>query len=153
MGHHHHSGQPEPLSNCCYCKNFFLISSLNLPSFSLKPFPLVPSLQSLLRVCPLLSYSPPLDTDRLLSGLPGAFSSPGCTAYVLVADSLWSLKLQYYVLPPSDLGGWNGLGGAVGCGQRWRFVADYSVWRCAALLQDSTLCTWLSICKGKLELA
>ena len=31
-------------------KNFFLISNLNLPSFSLQPFPLVPSLHTLVVV-------------------------------------------------------------------------------------------------------
>jgi len=33
MGHHHLSGQPVPLPHCLWCKNFFLTSSLNLPSF------------------------------------------------------------------------------------------------------------------------
>ena len=37
-------------------KILFLISNLNLPSFSLKPFPLVLSQQNLLKI--LLSYSP-----------------------------------------------------------------------------------------------
>ena len=40
-------GTTTSLYNLCHClttlygKNFFLISNLNLPSFSLKPFPLV----------------------------------------------------------------------------------------------------------------
>ena len=46
---------PTSLSNLCQCitalavKNFFLISQQNLPSFSLKPFPLVMSQQILLK--------------------------------------------------------------------------------------------------------
>jgi len=49
------------LGNLCQClttlmvKNFFLISSLNLPSFSLEPFPLVLSLHSLVK-SPSLSF-------------------------------------------------------------------------------------------------
>ena len=52
-------------------KDLFLISNLNLLSLSLKPFPLVLSPQTL--VCPLLSYSSPLDTERPLSGHLGVF--------------------------------------------------------------------------------
>ena len=52
-------------------KNFFLISNLNLPSFSLRPFPLVLSQQTLLKsLSPSFLY-PPLKTERPLSGLPG----------------------------------------------------------------------------------
>ena len=39
------------------------------------------------RVCPLLSWCSPLDTDRLLSGHLTAFSSSGCTAPALSACS------------------------------------------------------------------
>jgi len=58
-------------------KNFFLISHLNLPSFSLEPFPLVLSLHTLVKSPSpsfLLVTSGP---GRLLSGHPAAFSSPG----------------------------------------------------------------------------
>ena len=47
MGQHHLSVQPVPLPHCLSVKNFFLISDLNLPSFSLKPFPLVLPQQTL----------------------------------------------------------------------------------------------------------
>ena len=47
MGHCHLSGHPVGLA-ALSINNFFLRSSLNLPSFSLKPFPLVPSQQILL---------------------------------------------------------------------------------------------------------
>jgi len=58
-------------------KNFFLLSNLNLPSFTLKPLPLVLSLQ-----VPLKSLSPfflwvSLSTERLRKGVPRVFSSPG----------------------------------------------------------------------------
>ena len=67
-------------------KNFFLISNLNLPSFSLEPFPLVLSLHTLVKIALHPSCS-----------LPGAFSSPGWTATALLAcprrggtAALWS---------------------------------------------------------------
>jgi len=66
--------------------DFFLIPDLNLPSLSLKPFPLVLSAQVLLKTFfpgPLLSCSSPVDTERLLSAHSTAFSSPGCTATAL----------------------------------------------------------------------
>ena len=53
------------LGNLCQClttltvKNFFLISSLHLPSFSLKPFLLVLAQQALLKAaaqCPVMLY-------------------------------------------------------------------------------------------------
>ena len=57
------------LGNLCQCltiivKNFLFIYDLNLPSFSLKPFPFVLSQQTLSEGLCLLSYSPPLDTER-----------------------------------------------------------------------------------------
>jgi len=58
------------LGNLCHClttrtvKNFFLISGLKLPSFSVIPFFL--DLLTADPVCPLPSYSPPLDTERPL---------------------------------------------------------------------------------------
>jgi len=62
---------PTSLGNLCQdfttliVKNFFFISSLNLPSFNLKPFPLALSQQALLKnLSP--SYKPPLSTERLL---------------------------------------------------------------------------------------
>jgi len=45
-------------------KNFFLMPSVNLPSFSLKPLPLVLLLQALIKVSLHLSYKPPLSTER-----------------------------------------------------------------------------------------
>ena len=86
MGHHHLSGQPVQCLTALIAKNFFLIPSANLPSFSWKPFPLVLSNRPCWRVCPLPSHSP-LDTDRPLSALPTAFSSPGCTASALSLSS------------------------------------------------------------------
>jgi len=41
-------------------KNFFLISNLNLPSFSLQPFPLVLSLHTLVNKVPLRPSCRPL---------------------------------------------------------------------------------------------
>ena len=61
-----------PLGNFC----FFPVSSQNLPSFSLKPFPHVLSQQILLKSPSPSFLQPPLDTERLLLGLPRAFSSP-----------------------------------------------------------------------------
>jgi len=43
MGHHLLSVQPVLVPHSVIVKNLFLISNLNLCSFSLKPFPLVPS--------------------------------------------------------------------------------------------------------------
>ncbi|KAK4805635.1 hypothetical protein QYF61_009861 [Mycteria americana] len=48
-GTYHLSGQPVRVFHHPHCKHFFLISSLNLPSFSLKPLPLVLLLQALLK--------------------------------------------------------------------------------------------------------
>ena len=39
-------------------KKFFLMSNVNLPSFSLKPLPLVLSLQALLKSVPIFLISP-----------------------------------------------------------------------------------------------
>jgi len=55
-------------------KNFFLRSHLNLPSFSLKPSPLVSSPPALVPAPLQLSHSPSRPW-QLLSGLPAAFSS------------------------------------------------------------------------------
>lgn len=66
---------PTPL------KNFFLVSILNLPSFSL-PHPMDMSLTSK-KVCPHLSYKPPLGTRS--QALPRAFSFPGWTTIALSA--------------------------------------------------------------------
>jgi len=52
-GSHSFSGQPGPVFHPLMVKNFFLISNLNLPSFSLKPLPLVLSLHT-----PVQSPSP-----------------------------------------------------------------------------------------------
>ncbi|KAK4816838.1 hypothetical protein QYF61_023902 [Mycteria americana] len=46
-GIYHLSGQPVPVFHHHHCKNVFLISSLNLTSFSLKPLPFVLLLQAL----------------------------------------------------------------------------------------------------------
>ena len=53
MGHHHPSGQPVQCHIALTVKNFFLISNLNIPSFSWKPLPLVLSQET-----PLRSLSP-----------------------------------------------------------------------------------------------
>ena len=58
MGHHHLCGQPVLCHTALIAKDFALISNINLPSFSLKPFPLVLSHRPCYRVCPPLSYSP-----------------------------------------------------------------------------------------------
>ena len=42
MGHCHFSGHPVPFLTTLSMDNFFLIH-LNLPSFTLKPFPFIPS--------------------------------------------------------------------------------------------------------------
>jgi len=47
-------------------KNFFLISNLNLPSFSLKPLPLVLSLLALVKSPSPAFLQAPLGTGRLL---------------------------------------------------------------------------------------
>jgi len=47
-GIHHLSGQPVPVPHSPYCKIFFLISNLNLPSFNLKPSSLILLQQTLL---------------------------------------------------------------------------------------------------------
>ena len=64
---------------------FSLMPSLNLPSFCLKQCRLVLSNRAYYRDCPLLSYSPPINTERLLSDLPRTFFSPGWTAPALSA--------------------------------------------------------------------
>ena len=99
MGH-----PPPPWATCASAvivKNFFLISNLNLPSFSLRPFPLVLSQQLLLKSIPVFLTTPL--TDRLLSGLPGAFPCPGCTAPALSLSSLGSVpSLGSFCGPPLD---------------------------------------------------
>ena len=62
-----------------WVKNPFLVSNLNLLSFSLKPFPffLITTLPD--RVPSHLSCRPPLCTGRLQWCLPRAFFSPGWT--------------------------------------------------------------------------
>ena len=56
MGHHHLSGHPVQCLTALSVNNFFLISNLNLPSFSLKPLPLVLSKQTVLK-SPSLCYN------------------------------------------------------------------------------------------------
>ena len=51
-GHQCILGQPVPLPHCPYCKKFFLTPNLNLPSFSLKPFPPFLPPQTLLKSPP-----------------------------------------------------------------------------------------------------
>jgi len=61
------------LGSLCQClttlmgKNFFLISHLNLPSFSLEPFPLVLSLHTLVKSPSPSFLSAPSGTGRLSS--------------------------------------------------------------------------------------
>jgi len=47
-------------------KNFLLLSNLNLPSFSLKPLPLAPSLHALVRGPSPAFFRPPSGTGKLL---------------------------------------------------------------------------------------
>ena len=61
------------------------MSNSNLLSSSLKPLPLVLSLQALAKSPSPASCRPPLSTGRLLEGLPRAFSFPGWTAPALSA--------------------------------------------------------------------
>ena len=81
MGFYRDGASTTSPGNLCQCltvltaKNLFLISSLNLPSVSLNPFPLVLSQQTV-----PFSFKAPL---QILKGLPGAFPSPGCTAPAL----------------------------------------------------------------------
>ena len=72
-----------------YCKktkketNKILYPTRISPVLVQNRFPLVYHNKPYRRVCSLLSYSPPLDTDRPLSGHLAAFSSPGWTAPAL----------------------------------------------------------------------
>ena len=74
--------------NLCQCltalttEKFILTSSLNLPLLVRNKFPYVLSQQTPLQSVPLC-LTAPLDTERLLSGLPRAFSPAGCTAPAL----------------------------------------------------------------------
>ena len=92
-----------PLGNLCQdlttfiAKNFFLKSNINLPSFRLKPLPLVLSLRALVKSPSPAFSQPPSGTGRLLESLPGVFSSPGWTIPTLTAfphrsgvTALWS---------------------------------------------------------------
>lgn len=78
-----------------YVQDFFLISDLNLPSFSSNPFPLVLSLQVLVKSPPPAPCRPPLGTGMLLEGLQEP--SKGCAASIISAclhsrgiPALWS---------------------------------------------------------------
>jgi len=63
---HSFSGQPAPVPHYPQSEEFFLIASLNLSSFSLKPLPLVLSLQALVK-CPFPApLQAPSGTERLL---------------------------------------------------------------------------------------
>ena len=69
-------GNPFQCFTNIIVRNFFLMSNLNLFQFETISFCSVttdPTKES------VLSYSTHLDTKKLLSGLPLAFSSPGCT--------------------------------------------------------------------------
>lgn len=71
------------LLQCLTIKNFSYIPNLNSSSLSLKPFPLVPSLQFLMKSpSPWLPFGPPSDTGSLLRDLHVTFSSPGWTSSV-----------------------------------------------------------------------
>ena len=88
------------LGNMCHrfttliVKNFFLLSSLNLPSLSFKPLPLVLWQQ----ICPHLSYKPPLSTNvcnrcprRLLQAEQPQLS---VSSHSRGAPVLWSVPFQ-----------------------------------------------------------
>ena len=70
------SGQPASVPHHPYCEKFIPYILSYLSCYSLKPFPLVLSQQTLLKSFPFL-FRPPLDIKRQLLGLPGAFSSAG----------------------------------------------------------------------------
>ena len=83
-------------------KDFFLISSPNLCSLSLKSLTLLLSLQTLLKSCPLLSCSSPLGIERPLSGQLAAFfrlNSPSSQS-VLIGEVLH--PLDHFCGPPWD---------------------------------------------------
>ena len=86
-------------------QSFFLITRKNLPSFSLKPLPLVLLLQALTKVCPHLSYKPPLIAERQQKDLTGALSSSGWTTPNLSACPCRSgaLALGSFLSPSSGL--------------------------------------------------
>ena len=105
-------GEPTPsLGNLLQClttliiKNLFLISNLNLPSFSWKPFPLVLSQPTLLQSLSPSFLQPPLDTERPLSGLTETFSSlcteqPQLSQPVLLGEVFHTL--QHFCDPPLE---------------------------------------------------
>ena len=76
-GIHNLSVQPVPAPHHLLVKNFPLTSNLNLPSFKLKPFPLVLLLATLAKSLLPSVYRLPSGTERLQWGHPAAFSSPG----------------------------------------------------------------------------
>ena len=75
-GIHSLLGQPVQCVTTLWVKNFLLISNLNLPCLSLKPFPLVLSPSTLVYSHSPPVYSLPSSTGRPQWGPPGAFSSP-----------------------------------------------------------------------------
>lgn len=75
-----------PVFHHLHCKKVFLISNLNQLCFSLKPSPLVPWQQALLKSVSIFLRAPTLSPVTQPSGPSGAFSSPGWTAPSLSAS-------------------------------------------------------------------
>jgi len=80
-------------------KNFILRASVDLPSVSVKPSPLVLSLHALVTAPLQLSQVPP-GTGRLCWGLPRVFSSPGWPAPALPAEGFQPLDHCWGLLQP-----------------------------------------------------
>ena len=78
-------GRSSPLGELVQClttlivNNFFLVSKLSFPSFSLKSFPLLLSARLCYRLSPSFLL-PPFRYWMAALRLPGTFSSPGWTA-------------------------------------------------------------------------
>lgn len=76
-------------------KNFFLKSNVNPPFFSLRSLVLVLSLHAFEKSpSPALLHAP-LSTERLLKGVPGAYSYLGWTTPTLIISVLYSEYFSY----------------------------------------------------------
>lgn len=116
------------------------LSNLNLPTLSLKPFPLVQSPQTLPKSCPLLSCGSPLDIERLLSvwwcGV--AFTRPAEARIQEFHHTFLSTLVMLkgaLLLSPQISKDWN----------HWCLVADGSV---IPKTEVNYLCSWI---KGRSE--
>ena len=82
--------------------NFLLMSSLNLPSFSLKPFSLVLSQNPSWSICPLLYYSSSFDIERPLLGLPGDCQAEQSQLFQPLLTGKVFHPLDHFCGPPLD---------------------------------------------------